>query len=148
MDTPKKRFTRPLTKRELLGNVAKTAGHLRKNVIYLDTPTPTKDSNNNQSIGSRRRMSSCVGEESPGNPFLNERKISPTIALSSGYKKNKDSHGYEPNNLSAGHFTDATVTSPMVHLLCDSYTYVQRDFKMEVYSGHTNRASTRIWIKQ
>ncbi|KAL2550140.1 Uncharacterized protein Fot_11670 [Forsythia ovata] len=96
MDTPIRRFTRSLTKRESLGNVAKTVGYLRKNVIYLDTPTPTKDSNNDQSIGTRRRMSSCAGKESPGNPFLNERKFSPVIALSSGSKKNKDSHGFEP----------------------------------------------------
>ncbi|KAL2546133.1 Uncharacterized protein Fot_15366 [Forsythia ovata] len=96
MDTPTRRFTRSLTKRESPGKVAKTAGYLRKNVIYLDTPTPTKDSNNDQSIGTQRRMSSCARKESPGNPFLNERKFSPAIVLSSGSKKNKDSHGFEP----------------------------------------------------
>ncbi|KAL2503121.1 hypothetical protein Fot_36969 [Forsythia ovata] len=96
MNTPTRRFTRSLTKRESPGKVAKTASYLPKNVIYLDTPTPTKDSNNDQSIGTQRRMSSCVGKESPGNPFLKEIKFCPTIVLSSGSKKNKDSHGFEP----------------------------------------------------
>ncbi|KAL2501880.1 Uncharacterized protein Fot_35728 [Forsythia ovata] len=41
-----RRFTQSLTKRKSPENVAKTARHLRKNVICLDTPTPTKDSKN------------------------------------------------------------------------------------------------------